>query len=161
MHFRLAPMPKTPGQLLALRIKQDGRGAKNKLAKALGIYWSTLNDWTHDEGFNEENQRRAARALGEADDYFSVPDLTAQRERLREASLAEFLATQLGQTASDAERMTLASAKFFNGVPSPELYAAWLLSMRGMLRQDPAVVAAENLALTEAIARKGNPFDTK
>lgn len=161
MHFKLAPMPKTPGQLLDLRIKQGGRGAKSKLARDLGIYFSTLNDWTKDLGFDEDNQRRAARALGEADDYFAVPDLTAIRERMREEVLAAFLATQLGQTATDEERRTLNSAKFFGGTPSQELYASWLLSMRGMLRRDPVDVARENASLSAQLAAKGDPFDTK
>lgn len=161
MHFKLAPMPKTPGQLLKLALKARGRGSKNKLAEDLGIYWSTVDNWTHDDGFNEANQRRAARALGEADDYFSAPDLTALRERAREAALGEFLATQLGQSSTDDEKRTLSSSKFFGGTPSPELYAAWLLSMRGMLRRDPVTVADENASLSDALEAKGRPFPTK
>jgi transcriptional regulator with XRE-family HTH domain len=161
MHFKLAPMPKSPGELLAQKLKAEGRGAKSKLSKKLGVFWSTVNDWTHDVGFGEANQRRVAEVLGVPLDYFSAHEASAQRERDGESAMAEFLATQLGQTATDAERRTLASAKFFDGVPSSELYAAWLLSMRGMLRRPAAAVAAENADLDEALRVKGSPLGTK
>lgn len=145
MRFTLAPMPETPSELLAVLIAKHGE--KQALADKLGTTYVTVNRWTNGKGFNDDNQRRVARALRLPEDYFASPDLAATRERQREAAFAAFTATELGKSMSDNERRTLGDVRFFGSRPTPELYASWLLSLRGMAKPD---VVALDAASAEA-----------
>lgn len=161
MSFTVAPMPKSPGELLELVLMEKGLG-KADLQQALGVKaWTTINNWSNNKGFDAKNQARVCAALNLPADYFARPDETARRERAREAALAAFLETPLGQSATEDERLSLRSTVFPHGIPSPELYGAYLLTMRGMLRRPPEEVAAENAAINAALADKGNPFRSK
>lgn len=157
--FTLAPVPKNPSELLAILVSTHGD--KSELARTLGVSYVTVNRWTKGEHFNRERQEEVARALGLPLDYFAQPDLAAARESARERVLGQFLKSPQAGDVTEAERITLSSIRFAQGVPTTSLYQAILLDMRGHLREDPTVAAERHDRERDNADAKGDPFGDK
>jgi transcriptional regulator with XRE-family HTH domain len=143
-------MESTPGELLREVLGRTGT-TPTELGRRLGYStaYITVNRWINGRGFNAENQRKAAEALGLPSNYFVQPDTAANRERARLRIFAEFLHTEIGQQTTAEQRRILESTRFPGELaPSVNLYAAWALALQQRITYDQVLeVAAENDAL--------------
>lgn len=146
----------TPGQLL-LKTLSDKGITRAEFGRLMGSDFQLANRWTRDEGFNEENRAKAAKALGLRPDYFDVPDRAQQLEEYRRQVFAEFVKTPFGSEAEPAE------LRFLDGIPFREtsilptvaFYHLNLAALRSRVAPaDLESAIRENEALDRSIAEK-------
>jgi len=126
-------MDPTPGELLTAVLKEKGV-TKTALAVKTGRTFQTVSNWCKDIGFGEEQRALAVRALGLSEDYFSHPDLVAQRENYRIAVLRKFRSHRVGKTLSHEEWKCLESVRWPEGTePTETRYWGMVLVMRGAI----------------------------
>lgn len=143
-------MTATPSELLREALKKT-KTTPTALGKKLGYStpYQTVSRWVKGRGFNTENQRKVAEAMGFPSNYFEQPDLAAARERYRVMMFAEFLQTEIGQKLTPEHRKILESTRFQGKTqPNVNLYSAWALALQGKIADEQVEeVAAENDAL--------------
>lgn len=146
----LQDMAATPGELLREALERAD-SSPTELGKKLGFTtpYQTVKRWIDGRGFNPENQRKAAIALGLPSNYFEQPDDAARRERHRLRIFAEFLRTEIGALTTPEQRRVLESVRFPDRIlPTVHLYTAWALALQDKITFDQVPeVAAENEAL--------------
>lgn len=139
-----------PGELLREALERANT-SPTELGKKLGYTtpYQTVKRWIDGRGFNAENQRRVAEALGLPANYFTHPDLAAARERYRLRVFSDFVRTEIGRQATSEHRRILESARFTGDLlPSVNLYSAWALALQERIPMDQVLeVAEENDAL--------------
>jgi hypothetical protein len=144
----------TPGEILREALQRAGI-TPTELGKRMGFVtpYQSVKRWIDGRGFNAENQRRAAEALGLPANYFVQPDLAAARERYRLNVFYDFLRTEIGMRTTAEHRRILESARFTGELlPSVNLYSAWALALQDRIPFEQVLeVAAENDLLDREI----------
>lgn len=136
-------------------LKQRNIG-KTEIGKRIGENYLTINRWTHGRGFNEENQRRAAEALGLAPDAFRDPDLAAARERYRKRVFSDFCDTELGRSASEQELRLLDRIPFVEDIlPLGKTYVAIFLALANRVPEErvPEILELNKSLIASAKAK--------
>lgn len=145
--------------MLVALLDSSGIG-KTELGEALGVQYQSVNRWTKGK-FPRDKWRDVALYFGLPPTYFSDPDRAMRLERMRREAFALFAGTELGRAASRDEMAILERVRFGDNAPSPELYAAWLLAMRGKLVTTPDETLADNPPdLVSAPTAKALPAST-
>lgn len=129
---------KTPGQILLEIIderRDNGTLNTSQLARDLGKSYQTVLRWTRDQGFDEPNQREAARALKIDPSVFVVPDIVESRRRRRMQMFERFLReSEIGKLATERQRRNIRLLTEADIDVDPDM--AWFEGQLLMLRND-------------------------
>lgn len=148
-------MKRTPEELLEETLTKLGV-TKSELGRRFGSKqpYQLVHKWTKGQGFNERNQRATEDFLGLPRGFFQDEDKAAAhlREAYRARVLEEFLATELGTKATEAEVRVLGSIRFLDDLlPTAAFFASTLLALKHCLSPDEvAEVLQRNAELREA-----------
>jgi hypothetical protein len=158
-------MDRTPPEQLLLEKLKQLNVKKVDLARRIAgpkANWLLVHRWTQGRGFNKENRRRAAQALGLPLHFFDTADaeneaVSAAKEAYRRKMFEEFCATDLGKKASEAELRILNDMRFADDIlPSQHSYSAHLLALQHRLSpEEVKAVIEKNRALLESAKSKG------